>query len=160
MGAGFAAFLRAALAARGGSVRGATERAGLPNRSIQSVLEGHVPTIDRAAEICEALGLTFTIGAGRRPESPRGDAQPELSVSFNSEGADAGPEPPRAAPDEAPDPQLARLQNAVREHWSLLESPYAREMWIADVFRSYPALRALQGTSKRGREKTGRRDDR
>ena len=45
------------------SVRQAALRANLPVRSIQAIMEGHVPSIERAAEIAKALGICFHIGA-------------------------------------------------------------------------------------------------
>ncbi len=45
------------------SVRATTLRAGLPVRGVQGILEGHVPSIDRAAEVARALGIRFYIGA-------------------------------------------------------------------------------------------------
>lgn len=40
-------------------------RAGLGRDSIRSVLRGRLPSVDRAAEICDALGLEFYIGPAR-----------------------------------------------------------------------------------------------
>ena len=44
---------------------------GLPRDAIRSVLRGHPPSIDRAQEICRALGLEFYIG----PSRPSSDAE-------------------------------------------------------------------------------------
>ena len=63
--AGFVTAIRERLAARKLSARAAASNAGLPARSVQDVLEGHVPSIDRAAEICEALDLGFYVGPPR-----------------------------------------------------------------------------------------------
>ena len=75
--AGFVTAIRERLAARKLSARAAASNAGLPARSVQGVLEGHVPSIDRAAEICEALDLEFYVGPARsdapgRQEAPGG----------------------------------------------------------------------------------------
>ncbi len=51
------------------SVRSAAMGAGIPIRSFQSVLDGRVPSIVRAEEICKALDLEFYIGP------PRGEAK-------------------------------------------------------------------------------------
>ena len=68
----FVTAVRERLAQEGVSVRNAALRSGLPVRSMYSTLrEGHVPSINRAAEICNALGLEFYVGP------PRGDADPE-----------------------------------------------------------------------------------
>ena len=37
----------------------------MPVRSLQNVLDGHVPSITRAEEICDALGLELYIGPPR-----------------------------------------------------------------------------------------------
>ena len=39
--------------------------AGLPRESIRSVLKGHLPSIERAGQICDALGLEFYVGPPR-----------------------------------------------------------------------------------------------
>ena len=76
--AGFIAAVREQLVARNVSARAAALAAGLPVRSIQGVLEGHLPSIDRAAEICDALGLEFYTGPPRE----------------GAHGAGAGGQPP------------------------------------------------------------------
>ena len=44
----------------------------LPSNAFRSLLrKGHRPTIDRADELCRALGITMTIG--RRKNAPNGD---------------------------------------------------------------------------------------
>lgn len=43
-------------------MRSAALRSGIPVRSFQSVLDGQRPSIERAAEVCEAIGLRFCIG--------------------------------------------------------------------------------------------------
>ena len=40
-------------------------RSGIPRRTVQGLLDGHIPSVDRAAEICRALGLDLTIGPPR-----------------------------------------------------------------------------------------------
>ena len=93
--AGFVAAIRERLDARKLSARAAASQAGLPERSVQGVLEGHVPSIERAAEICHALGLEFYVGPARgrgrgggesaaarggQPENQRGLSDVEKSV--------------------------------------------------------------------------------
>ena len=73
--AGFVTAIRERLAARKLSARAAASNAGLPARSVQGVLEGHVPSIDRAAEICEALDLEFRLGPVRSRDEPPGTAR-------------------------------------------------------------------------------------
>ena len=78
--AAFAAAIRERLAARKLSARAAASNAGLPERSVQGVLDGHVPSIERAARICAALDLEFHLGpAGARAparEQPPGASGP------------------------------------------------------------------------------------
>ena len=47
------------------SIRALALRANMPVRSIQSVIDGHVPSVTRAEEICDALGLELYIGPPR-----------------------------------------------------------------------------------------------
>ena len=61
----FVAEVRRALAARGLSASRAAVDAGLPQRAIHNVLSGVRPSVDRAAEIANALGLEFYIGPPR-----------------------------------------------------------------------------------------------
>ena len=82
--AGFVTAIRARLAARKLSARAAACNAGLPARSVQGVLEGHVPSIDRAAQICEALDLELHLGPVR-------SAAPDRETSPGATG-------PRTAP--------------------------------------------------------------
>ena len=58
-------------------MRQAALRAGLPVRSVQGILEGHVPSIERAAKVARALGICFYIGAPEG-ETPSSSAEPEL----------------------------------------------------------------------------------
>ena len=57
-----AAAIRDRLARRNLSARAAARMAGLPVRSVQGVLEGHLPSIDRVEEICRALDIPFQVG--------------------------------------------------------------------------------------------------
>ncbi len=50
---------------RGLSIRALTSGLGLPHRSLQNVLDGKQPSINRTGEICRALGLEFYIGPPR-----------------------------------------------------------------------------------------------
>ena len=64
------AAIRKKLARGNLSVRAAATRSGLPVRSVQGVLEGHVPSVNRAAEIAAALGLEFYVGPRRGELEP------------------------------------------------------------------------------------------
>ena len=77
--------IREKLAADGLSARAAALNAGLPVRSVQGVLEGHKPSLERAQEICEALGLELYIGPPRTPpdlksEARHSDADPPKDI--------------------------------------------------------------------------------
>ncbi len=62
----FIAGVKSELARRDLSVRAAALELGVPVRSFYGILsDGQVPTINRAAEICRALGLEFYIGPPR-----------------------------------------------------------------------------------------------
>ena len=62
----FRAVVKRQLASRGQSAIVAARAAGLNRDSIRSVLRGRSPSVDRAAEICDALGLEFYTGPPRR----------------------------------------------------------------------------------------------
>ncbi len=53
----------------------AARRAGLNRDAIRSVLRGRSPSVDRAQQICSALGLEFYVGPPREPASTRGAEQ-------------------------------------------------------------------------------------
>ena len=57
----------------------AARRTGLPDDAIKSVLKGSSPSIDRAAEIADALGFEFYIGPPRSsPHEPENLNKPGL----------------------------------------------------------------------------------
>ena len=71
---GFVQAIKEKLARKNLSVRQVALRANLPVRSVQGILEGHVPSIERAAEIAKALGICFYIGApGGKAPAPSAD---------------------------------------------------------------------------------------
>ena len=59
------AAIRRALAERGTNASNVARSAGLPQRALYNVLHGHVPSLDRAGEICDALDLELHIGRRR-----------------------------------------------------------------------------------------------
>ncbi|MCY3842560.1 MAG: helix-turn-helix transcriptional regulator [Acidobacteria bacterium] len=61
----FAEAVRRRLAERGQSQYRAAVNSGLPQDAIRSVLNGHVPRLNRVEQICRALGLEFYIGPPR-----------------------------------------------------------------------------------------------
>ncbi len=75
----FVTTLREELGRRKLSIRGAASHAGIPVRSVQSVLEGHIPSIERAAQIAVAFGWEFYIGP---PRAASKDAAQQLSFEL------------------------------------------------------------------------------
>ena len=84
--------LREAL--RAASLSDVARRSGIPRRSLQSVLDGHVPSLERAADICAALGLELSIGPrrlyGRAPKVE------DLGSIVEMTGGEAGRDSDRA----------------------------------------------------------------
>ena len=65
-------------ALRDASVREVAARTGVPRRTVQGLLDGHVPSMDRAERICAALGLELYVGpprAGGKPDSEVAEEQ-------------------------------------------------------------------------------------
>ena len=72
----FERIVRERLAEIGETAIGAASRAGLPRDAIRSVLRGHPPNLLRAKKICEALGLSLSVGLPRN--TPRlGEGRPD-----------------------------------------------------------------------------------
>ena len=61
----FARIVQEELRRQGASPISVAQHAGLNRDAIRSVLRGRVPSVDRAAQICEALGLEFYVGPSR-----------------------------------------------------------------------------------------------
>ena len=61
----FVSVVREEIERQGLSIRSVALRGSLPVRSVHSTLTGHVPSIERAAEVADALGLEFYIGPPR-----------------------------------------------------------------------------------------------
>ena len=59
----FEEIVRERLAETGETAIGAARRAGLPRDAIRSVLRGHPPNLLRATKICDALGLSLSVGS-------------------------------------------------------------------------------------------------
>lgn len=55
----FAEAIRRRLAERGQSRHRAALDSGLPKDAIRSVLQGHIPRLNRVEQICRALGVEF-----------------------------------------------------------------------------------------------------
>ena len=54
-----------AAALKGASVREVAARSSVPRRTVQGVIDGHIPSVNRAEQICAALGLELYIGPPR-----------------------------------------------------------------------------------------------
>ena len=91
----FSALVRRRLDETGLSQYRAALASGLPPDAIRSVLEGHVPRLDRVASICEALGLEFYIGPPREEQASISPEVEEATENLNralrraAEAADA-----------------------------------------------------------------------
>lgn len=81
-------------ALRAASIPDVARRYGIPRRSLQSVLDGHVPSLERAAEICAALGLELYIGP-RRPYAGALKIE-DLGSIVEMTGGEAGQDSDRA----------------------------------------------------------------
>ena len=66
----FEEIVRDRLAETGETAIGAARRAGLPRDAIRSVLRGHPPNLLRATKICDALGLSLSVGPPRTARRP------------------------------------------------------------------------------------------
>ena len=81
----FAEAVRRRLAERGQSQYRAALNSGLPQDAIRSVLNGHVPRLNRVEQICRALGLELYIGPPRDLQVEADDAEPSRPLTrFNS----------------------------------------------------------------------------
>lgn len=126
---------------RAPSVREVGERAGVPRRSVQGLLDGHIPSLDRAAAIAAALGLELYIGPPR-------DSAPPAPV--------APPPPPLPVPVR--DRALAELLAAIVRRWESLP-PAEQGYLVADLWAAGGSgLRAQDsglGTQDSGRSSPG-----
>ena len=81
----FAEAVRRRLAERGQSQYRAALNSGLPQDAIRSVLNGHIPRLNRVEQICRALGLELYIGPPRDVQVETDDAEPSRPLTrFNS----------------------------------------------------------------------------
>ncbi len=77
----FAEAVRRRLAERGQSKFRAAVNSGLPQDAIRSVLNGHVPRLNRAEQICRALGLELYIGPSRHVQVEADGAEPSRPLT-------------------------------------------------------------------------------
>ena len=125
--------LQAHKEASGESYRSVAARAGVPTRSLTAILEGHAPSVDRAAAICDALGLEFYIGPPRTP-----DAGPPALTRKPIEEAVFAP---------AEDPDFANVVAALADEYQA-NNDRGRRSLIARFWALFPELRG----GKAGRE--------
>ena len=77
----FAEAVRRRLAERGQSQYRAAINSGLPQDAIRSVLNGHVPRLNRVEQICRALGLELYIGPPRDVQVEADGAEPSRPLT-------------------------------------------------------------------------------
>ena len=77
----FAHAVRERLRETGQSLHGAAVSNGLPRDAIRRVLEGHVPGLNRASDICDALGLELYVGPPR-DEAATPDVAPDWAMEM------------------------------------------------------------------------------
>ena len=77
----FAETVRRRLAERGQSQYRAAVNSGLPQDAIRAVLNGHVPRLNRAGQICRALGLELYIGPARDVQVKADGAEPSRPLT-------------------------------------------------------------------------------
>ena len=77
----FAEVVRRRLTERGQSQYRAAVNSGLPQDAIRSVLNGHIPRLNRVEQICRALGLEFYIGPPRDVQIEADGAEPSRPLT-------------------------------------------------------------------------------
>ena len=77
----FAETIRRRLAEKGQSKYRAAVSSGLPQDAIRSVLNGHVPRLNRVEQICRALGLDLYIGPSRDVQVEADSAEPSRPLT-------------------------------------------------------------------------------
>ena len=68
---------------RGWSPTQAATEAGLPHDAFRSILRGHKPNIDRAEEVCKALGITMVIGIERPTNTESANMSEKIETDPN-----------------------------------------------------------------------------
>ena len=119
--------LEAALGLKTWSLRGLTDR-----NKPQS------PSIDNADAICRALGIQITLG----PARPRLQSENGPPISKISSGATAI----RKGLDPVSDRRLAEILGAICAHFESLDSDYARQHFIADLWAAGGSGLRAQGS--------------
>lgn len=104
-----ARIVRSELARRGTNPYRAAVDAGLPQDSIRYLNQGRDIRVSRFLRICEALGITLTLGAGR--DRPRSVNEPPHSQIAPMPGG----------MERVTDRRLAELLARIADHWDTLD---------------------------------------
>ena len=107
----FAEAVRRRLAERGQSRYRAAVNSGLPQDAIRSVLNGHVPRLNRAEQICRALGLELYIGPSRDVQVEADGAEPSRPLTRFDPSVQL---PVRVLSPPSPEVHLAESEEADR----------------------------------------------
>ena len=112
----FAQIVKERLSQTRQSLHGAAVSHGLPRDAVRSVLDGHMPRLDRAMDIAAALGLEFYIGPPRS-EDAADIAEPSeaTQTAILASSAEATPQNTIAAVSEAMSQQLATILRSEAE---------------------------------------------
>lgn len=146
------AALEAYKAQSGESYRSIAIRAGIPVRSLMRILEGHAPSIERAAEVCEAIGLELYIGppreiGGQQSSRHATDAEIDRVGDHRSTPDDSGVA--RTALSE--DRRLADIIQVLVDEFEALNEH--RRTTLAARFRGlFPDLRGRSNTAQNSYE--------
>ena len=107
----FAEAVRRRLAERGQSQYRAALNSGLPQDAIRSVLNGHVPRLNRVEQICRALGLELYIGPPRDVQVEADGAETSRPLTRFSSSVQL---PVRAISQPSPEVYLAQSEEQDR----------------------------------------------
>ena len=107
----FAETIRRRLAEHGPSKYGAAVNSGLPQDAIRSVLNGHIPRLNRVEQICRAIGLELYIGPPRDVQVEADSAQPSRPLTRFDPSVQL---PVRVLLPPAPDAYLMKSEEARR----------------------------------------------
>lgn len=142
-------------------------RTGLGIGQLRSISGGRAPLLTTVQQAVDALGLELYIGppraadlAERHPvarsatrERPSTRALRVREPVAYGTRRDTSPPPPTPVEgvSQVRDRALAEALAAIVGHWTDLGTRYARDVWIADLYRWCPALGARRSaTSSRG----------
>ena len=144
------AALEAYKAQSGESYRSIAMRAGIPVRSLMGILEGHAPSIERAAEVCDAIGQELYIGPPREIDDPQ--SLWHALDAGNDRVGDRGSTPdvsgvPRAVLSE--DRRLTDIVRVLVDEFEALNE-HGRETLTARFWGLFPDLRERSDTGDRG----------